>query len=132
MKSADSSTALLPSGKEWVKLDMSQATGQGRASTQGAAGADAGGRACSSSQRTTTPVKTIGTETIDGVETTHYRAAIDTRKVPAAASFQKLTKAGFKPIDVWVDGDGLVRQVESRLHDQLVDPTDGAAGTGDC
>ena len=62
-------------------------------------------------QRTATPVKTIGTETIDGVETTHYRAAIDTRKIPAADKFQKLTRSVYKPIDVWVDGDGRVRQV---------------------
>ena len=56
-------------------------------------------------------MKTIGTEQIDGVETTHYRAAIDTKKIPAADNFQKLTTATYKPIDVWVDEDGRVRQV---------------------
>ena len=102
-------TDSLPSGKQWVKVDINKAgknLGFNFKALMGQTPTDV----LKQLQRTATPVKTVGTEEIDGVETTHYRAAIDTRKIPAADNFQKLTKATYKPIDVWVDEDGRVRQ----------------------
>ena len=110
MKSAEL-FADLPSGKEWLRYDVNKARGHGPnfkavigqspADVLKTASADEGFR------------KTVGTETIDGVETTHYRAAIDPRKIPRTDRLQALTKAVYKPVDVWVDEDGLVRQVGS-------------------
>jgi hypothetical protein len=100
----------LPKGKEWVKVDLEQAgknLGFDFKALMGQTPADA----LTELERTSTPVTKIGTETIAGVETTHYRAAIDPRKIPAADTFQKLTAAAYKPIDVWVAKDGRVAQV---------------------
>ena len=54
----------------------------------------------------------VGTETLDGVETTHYTATLDPAKIPNGARLQKLTGASYQPVDVWIDSDDHVR----RLH----------------
>jgi hypothetical protein len=100
----------LPPGKQWVKVDIAKAgrnLGFNFKALMGQTPADA----LKQLERTGTPVTTVGTEQIDGVETTHYRASIDATKIVPADNFQKLTQAAYKPIDVWVDGDGLVRQM---------------------
>jgi hypothetical protein len=99
----------LPAGKQWVKVDINKAgknLGFNFKALMGQTPADV----LKQMQRTRTPVTTVGTEEIGGVETTHYRAAIDTTKIPAADTFQKLTTAKYKPIDVWVDDDSHIRQ----------------------
>lgn len=69
-------------------------------------------------------LKTVGTETIDGTKTTHYRGTIDFAHLPtgsvkpaqrrAMAQVAKLlqsTGATTKvPLDVWVDGENLLRR----------------------
>jgi hypothetical protein len=101
-------TSLLPSGKEWLKVDTAKAKrdlGFNFKGLMGQTSADV----LEQLQRTAPP-KEVGKETLDGVETTHYRAAIDPKK--PADHFLTLTGAQYKPIDVWVDGDDLVRQVK--------------------
>lgn len=70
-------------------------------------------------------VEEVGTETIDGVETTHYAATIDLEKAMSMAPADQqaemqasLGDLGIKemPVDVWVDGDGLVRRMEIRME----------------
>jgi hypothetical protein len=100
----------LPKGKQWVKVDANKA-GRGLGFNFKALMGQTPADVLKQMQRTTA-VKTIGTEEIDGVETTHYRAAIDPKKIPAADNMQKLTASVYKPIDVWVDDDGRVRQVK--------------------
>ena len=71
-------------------------------------------------------VTKVGSDTIRGVETTHYHAsldlgkAVDRAKVPASlrADLHKLlhpTSGGTIPADVWVDGDGLARRVQLKI-----------------
>ena len=69
-------------------------------------------------------MKTVGTETIDGVETTHYTATLDPAKIPNGARLQKLAGATYQPVDVWIDGDDHVR----RLH--MAYSTSGAMAAG--
>lgn len=68
-------------------------------------------------------VQTVGTETIDGVETVHYHANIDMlaamdRLAASPLDRQKLGKLveqlGLKqmPVDAWADADGRVRKVQ--------------------
>ncbi len=100
----------LPAGKEWVKVDVDKAgknLGFNFKALMGQTPADV----LKQLERTGKPVTTVGTEEIDGVETTHYRAPIDPAKTPAVDNLEKLTMAVYKPVDVWVDADGLVRQV---------------------
>ncbi len=61
-------------------------------------------------------VEVIGTETINGVKTTHYRAVFDTEALLATATPEERAEfeamgpipADFMPMDVWISDDGLV------------------------
>jgi hypothetical protein len=64
-------------------------------------------------------VQTVGSATIGGVATTHYRATIDfakllQEKAAGSPAFQALVSStGLKtvPADVWIDGKGLLRRL---------------------
>jgi hypothetical protein len=67
-------------------------------------------------------VTTVGTESVRGVETTHYRSTFDSRgeiaRLPAQAR-EQITKAlgedafAAAPIEVWIDGHGLLRRLQA-------------------
>ena len=113
--------AMLPGGQSWVRLDLEQA---GKA-----AGVDLNQMLSQAAQnpadvldmlRSVGSVQTVGTETIDGVSTTHYKATIDLAKAadtvggPAKDAVQHLIDQGGPssvPADVWIGDDGLVRKV---------------------
>jgi hypothetical protein len=72
-------------------------------------------------------VTKVGTETIRGVETTHYQASLDLGKaadradVPASLRDELRRLLGAKansaiPADVWVDGNGLARRVKMTIE----------------
>jgi hypothetical protein len=126
-------TKLLPGGKPWIKLDLA------------AIGKKAGIDLSQFTQLATDPtqmvgwlravsgdVKTVGTEKIDGVETTHYEATVDLSKytdlVPAAQrdqvrkaidQLEQAAHASTFPMHVWVGKDGLVRQVRTVLTETI-------------
>ena len=63
----------------------------------------------------------MGSDTIGGVSTTHYKVTVDLERAAARLSgsgrrsLQRVIQStGTKklPVDVWVDGDGYVRKVE--------------------
>jgi hypothetical protein len=69
-------------------------------------------------------VERVGTETVRGTEATHYRATVDLDEVLDTAApegrdatraltdfLQRQLELGELPIDVWVDGDELVRRI---------------------
>jgi hypothetical protein len=69
--------------------------------------------------KTVGSVQTVGTETVDGVSTTHYKATVDLAKAagqvgePASSAVQHLIDEGGPssiPADVWIGDDGLVRK----------------------
>jgi hypothetical protein len=116
--------AALPAGKTWLKLDLekvgkaqgidlSQLMGQDPA--QSFAQLQAGEH-----------VTEVGDETIDGVDTTHYRGRLDLSKLPQAAKIKGLAKAKYGPYDVWIGkDDGYVRRVKSSytLQQQAIGTT---------
>jgi hypothetical protein len=108
---SDLFSSVLPSGKEWLKVDTAKAGKKLGFNFKGLLG-ESNADVLRQLERTATPVKTIGKETVDGVETTHYRATIDPKKIPKTDRIQKFTSPAYKPIDVWVDGHDLVRQVK--------------------
>jgi hypothetical protein len=88
-------------------------------------------------------VKKVGTETVRGVETTHYHASIDLGKaldqadIPkslrdAEKQFEKSNDAGAStiPVDVFVDGDGYVRRISLDLENFLGDGAGSGATSG--
>jgi len=115
--------ASLPGGKQWIKIDLQKALaskGINLGQLSGLAGNDPSQYL--SYLRSTGHVKKIGTETVQGVSTTHYHAIINLQQVakqvgrlsPAAkAGFQSLLKqTGSQnlPVDVWIDSSNMVRQ----------------------
>lgn len=113
-----------PAETRWVKVDLAQAAKQG--------GVDLGTlpqeqldprEAFDALKRAGTSTK-VGEETIGGVETTRYRVTLDPAKALEGAGAKErkqaeqalsLTGAGDVPLDVWVDGDGLLRRVEASI-----------------
>jgi hypothetical protein len=85
-------------------------------------------------------VTKVGTETIRGVETTHYEATLDLAKAIDRADVpeslrddlgeivQKHGASFTMPADVWVDNDGLARRVQLKLDLAQVAGTDRETG----
>lgn len=97
--------SFLPSGKKWLKLDVSSA-----AKTFGPEGF-----ALTAQPGSVPPLKDarpVGTATIGGVQTTEYSGRVDRSKLsPSAAAAFGGTHARLGAIDVWVGGDGYVHRV---------------------
>lgn len=102
-------SGLLPSGKTWAKLDFQKALASkginfsqllGQTPAQSLKQLAAAGE-----------VTKVGTETIDGVETTHYRAHIDPSKLPQGAKIEALTHAKYGATDIWIgNSDGYIHR----------------------
>jgi len=83
-------------------------------------------------------IETVGTDELRGVETTHYRAVLDPAELAASAAaanpdasplLDQLTgQSGVAdvPLDVWIDGTGLVRKLS--LDVDAPDATTGQSG----
>ena len=114
-------SALIPGGKSWVRVDIEQAAQK--------LGIDLSGLAATATQNPASAlallqangsVENLGTETVDGVPTTHYRATIDLAK--AAANFGSAGQEALShalaqgapssiPVDVWIGDDGYVHKL---------------------
>jgi hypothetical protein len=127
-------SAGLPEGKEWVRIDLAKAL-------QGA-GIDLDqftqlGQDPTAQLRylkaVSGDVRESGKETVAGVETTHYEATVDLRKVPSVAprgererarrSIERLialTDQHAIPMEIWIDGRDRVRRI--RFEQQLPQP----------
>jgi len=120
----------LPGRKEWLKLDVEKLAksrnvdlGQFRQLTQ-----NDPTQMLAYLRATSGKIEKVGSEKIRGVETTHYRAKVDLDKVAAQAppSLRRTFRASIHslkqglgtdtiPVDVWVDGDNLVRRLAEHL-----------------
>jgi len=124
---------VMPGGKPWIEIDLA------------AVGKQAGIDLSQFTQLGSDPsqmvdwlrtvsgdVTTVGTEQIDGVDTTHYRANVDLSKYPdlvpadqreaVRKAIDQLTKSAHLssfPVHVWVDGNGLVRQLRAVLTETI-------------
>jgi LppX/LprAFG-like lipoprotein len=105
-------SAGLPAGKSWLKLDLQKvgkAQGVDLSQLMGQDPSQSFAQLQASGQ-----VTKVGDETIDGVDTTHYRGKIDLSKLPAAAKIKALAKAKYGPYDVWIGtDDGYVHRVKT-------------------
>ncbi len=115
-------------GKPWVKIDVSKlASSQGLGGLSSLTSNPATGdpsQMLSFLRASSGKVTTVGSEQVNGVQTTHYRGAISLDRVanllPASSraaaqqsiqSLEKLTNLRKLPYDVWVDGQHLVRRL---------------------
>ncbi len=124
----------------WIKIDPATVPGMA-----GQLGSLTGGQSDPTGSLTMlyglVDVKEIGVEAVDGAQATHYRATFDLSKaleqIPAAhrealqqaidgmkqqAGGQDLTDM---PIDIWVDGDGYLKQLQ-----YLFEIPEGTTGDG--
>lgn len=112
----------LPGGRQWVELDLSK-LGQ-------SAGIDVGtllsgsqvqpGDLLTALEAEGAKVQSLGSATVDGVATTHYRVTLDIAKALQAKGLTGplLSHLGSKapknvPLDVWIGKDGLVHRVRA-------------------
>lgn len=117
---------VLPAGKEWVRLDLAklaQQRGLNLGSLLDSNPTPTG--ALAYLRGSTGTVQKVGTETVQGVKTTHYKATIDLEQAakratgPARDSIRRVINvAGVRrlPVEVWVDGNGYVRKLIYTQH----------------
>jgi hypothetical protein len=102
----------LPKGKSWIKLDL-QKLGQTRGIDFSALLSQDPSQSFAQLQASGSVTK-VGDETIDGVDTTHYRAKVDLAKLPQGQKIAALTKVRYAPYDVWIGkDDGYVYRVRT-------------------
>jgi hypothetical protein len=112
-------------GKPWVEVDISKLSGLGGLSslTSNPATGDPS-QMLNYLRAASGKITTVGSEPINGVQSTHYRGAISLDRVANALpganraavqqsiqSLEKLTNLRQLPYDVWVDGQHLVRRL---------------------
>ena len=100
----------LPAGKTWMKLDL-QKVGASQGISYDAIMSQSPARALLQLEAAGS-VKSIGAETINGVETTHYEVTnLDITKLPQGAKILALAHPTYGPIDVWIGNeDGYVHR----------------------
>jgi hypothetical protein len=113
--------SMLPGGKQWIRLDVEKA---GKAMGFDLSKLMGGSQNPTESLellQATGAFSSVGTETLDGVRTTHYRGTIDLDKAAAARGLpsdmiERLRQLGAPeqyPADVWIDDSGYIRRFET-------------------
>jgi len=100
---------VLPEGAHWASLDLKQLGSKygidlGQLSQVSPTGS-------LSALKKAGSVHELGRARINGVSTTHYEAVIDLDKLPGGTSLAKQAHVSAVPIDVWIDGRGLMRRM---------------------
>ncbi len=110
---------------DWVKIDLGQLAQQRGLDLSSLVNASPTPTTALAYLRGTKDVKKIGTESVNGVDTTHYQATVDLAQAAAkshGASRDSINRvirlSGVKtlPVDVWVDGDGYLRKIVWAEH----------------
>lgn len=129
--------SFIPASTPWIKVDPAALPGYGDGF--GAATAAANPAAILAAIKDALTVEEVGAETVDGSDATHYRATVDLVKLlplvadivdeqPTDAELKEtkdqLAKLGLQtlPIELWVDGDGFLKQVQLAPDLSKVDP----------
>jgi LppX_LprAFG lipoprotein len=116
-------SAQIPGGKHWAKLDL---TKLGKSAGIDLSQLMPGGQfqpsdLLSMLKAEGATVRTIGSETVDGTATTHYRVTVDMAKALQAKGLSSPTltiiaaEMPTVPGDVWVGKDGLVHRIRLSL-----------------
>ena len=117
----------LPAGKTWMKLDLrkaAQAAGIDLSQVS-SLGQDDPTQLLEYLRASSGGVNTVGSETLDGVPTTHYRGTLQLSNIldrlpassrdAAKAALEKLGNLGAIPVEVWIDGQHRVRRMQMSL-----------------
>ena len=110
----------LPAGKEWVKLDLGRLAQQRGIDLSSLASASPTPTSALEYLRGAGKVEKLGSDTVGGVSTTHYRVRVDLQRAAARSSgstrvsLQRVIQTtGVKslPVQVWIDGKNYIRKV---------------------
>ncbi|MFJ5839991.1 LppX_LprAFG lipoprotein [Streptomyces shenzhenensis] len=118
-------------GKSWIKFDMSALGEEGGLNTDQFGAGEAGKNPAADSTFLTgsKDVKEVGTETVDGVETTHYRGTVSLDDLRTTlkdedkevrerreASIEQYEEMGIDAMtmDMWIDGENHTKQFRMR------------------
>jgi hypothetical protein len=94
-------------GKPWIKIDLKRVAGQQGANPQQIG--DPAQSAAYAKAITDKDVSKVGTEKIDGANTTHYKVSIDVAKLPGGAQLAKQVGPTL-PMQIWLDDEGRIRR----------------------
>lgn len=116
----------LPGGKSWMKLDLNaagQAAGLNLSSLSNFSTSDPS-QFLHYLKAASGGIQKLGSESVRGVQTTHYKATLDLDKYPSLVpsaerqqaqtsitALEKLTNLHKIPVDVWIDDQHLVRRM---------------------
>jgi hypothetical protein len=114
-------SAFLPGAKTWVRMDLAKAGKAAGIDLSRLMGGTQNPADSLELLRSRGEFSEVGTETVAGVETTHYHGTIDLQKAAAASGapadvIQRLVDSGAPtqyPADVWIDDQGYIRQFET-------------------
>lgn len=127
----------LPRGKSWIAVDVGTSAGLGTSPLSAFGGSADPADLLASLTAVSSSVTRLGTSTIRGVPVTEFRVRIDPAK--AAARLPEWERAGFLefaqtlgsgaiPVDVWLDGQNLVRRVTVSLNEPAGPGTPASPG----
>lgn len=96
-----------PGGKPWIKIDLEKVAAQQGLSNQQIG--DPAQTAAFAKAITDKDVTKVGTEKIDGADTTHYKVSLDVAKLPGGEQMSKQLGPTL-PMQVWLDDEGRMRR----------------------
>lgn len=106
--------------KDWLKVDLAQLAQQGGGGLSNLANVTPSPTTALAYLRGAKDAKKVGTESVAGADTTHYKVTADLQRAAARSSgsdkesikqVMQLTGRKTLPMDAWVDGDGYLRKV---------------------
>lgn len=114
--------AAVPDGKPWLEVDLSMLAGSTDPGIQRLAqtGNVDPTQGLALLKGMTNDIRPVGSETVRGAATTHYRGHVDVRRLLASSPSQvdpriqqalRHVETGSFPADVWVDGAGRLRKL---------------------
>ncbi|MFF1272565.1 hypothetical protein ACFVZC_03970 [Streptomyces marokkonensis] len=96
-----------PGGKPWIKIDLRKVAEQQGVNNQQIG--DPARTAAYAKAITDKDVTEVGTEKIDGVNTTHYRVSVDVARLPGGDQMREQLGPTL-PMQVWLDEEGRLRR----------------------
>jgi hypothetical protein len=126
-------TKLIRGAKPWLKMNLNEAVKKAGIDLSQFTNLTANPAQVLDWLRATSGTITkVGSEKVDGVQTTHYHATIDLRKYPklvpparraamkrAVHAMARVAHVTTFPADAWVGSDGLVRKMRVELHETV-------------
>ena len=123
----------LPGDRPWMKVDLAKASGiPGFSSLANNPVSSDPSQFLSYLRATSGHVTKLGSEVVNGVQTTHYHATINLDRVPdalpsasrkgakqAVSSIEQLTGLKQLPVDAWIDSNNLIRRMRLSFAESL-------------